>query len=257
MATEQDWANDRYAFVEGREGASTGLLAGQFVSLAERLLEATTVREVLQRVVDAGRAVVAGADLVSVTMRQPGGGFHTPVETDALATHLDELQYTLDEGPCVEATRTPGLGLVASADLRAGAEFPRWGPAAAAAGARSVLAVGLFPAGRVPRLGALNFYSFAVDGFAAADPDIALVLAAHASTALAATRGATAAELEVAQLKEALASRDVIGQAKGILMERRGIDAAEAFDVLRSASQSLNVKLAQVAQTIAARRAEL
>lgn len=257
MATEQDWANDRYAFVEGREGASSGLLAGQFVSLAERLLEATTVHEVLQRVIDAGKAVVAGADLVSVTMRSPEGGFHTPVETDMLATRLDELQYSLDEGPCVEATRTPGLGLIACADLQAGAEFPRWGPAAATTGARSVLAVGLFPAGEAPRLGALNFYSFAVDGFAAADPDIALILAAHASTALAATKGSTAAELEVAQLKEALASRDVIGQAKGILMERRGISAAEAFDVLRSASQSLNVKLAQVAQTIASRRAEL
>ncbi|MBN9112613.1 MAG: ANTAR domain-containing protein [Pseudonocardia sp.] len=257
MATEQDWANDRYAFVEGREGASSGLLAGQFVSLAERLLEATTVHEVLRRVVDAGRAVVAGADLVSVTMRSSEGGFHTPVETDMMATRLDELQYSLDEGPCVEATRTPGLGLIACADLQAGAEFPRWGPAAATTGARSVLAVGLFPAGEAPRLGALNFYSFAVDGFAAADPDIALILAAHASTALAATKGSTAAELEVAQLKEALASRDVIGQAKGILMERRGISAAEAFDVLRSASQSLNVKLAQVAQTIASRRAEL
>ncbi|WP_098961165.1 ANTAR domain-containing protein [Pseudonocardia sp. N23] len=257
MVTENDWANDRYAFVEGREGASTGLLAGQFVSLAERLLEATTVHEVLTRVVHAGKAVIAGADLVSVTMRSPEGGFHTPVETDALATRLDELQYSLDEGPCVEATRTPGLGLVASADLRSGAQFPKWGPAAAGAGARSVLAVGLFPAGETPRLGALNFYSFAVDGFAAADPDVALVLAAHASTALAATKATTAAELEVAQIKQALASRDVIGQAKGILMERRGISAAEAFDVLRSASQSLNVKLAQVAETLVSRRAEL
>jgi hypothetical protein len=122
---------------------------------------------------------------------------------------------------------------------------------------RSVLAVGLFPGGEIPRLGALNLYSFAPDGFTAADPDIALVLAAHASTALVGTKAVTAAELEAAQLKEALASRDVIGQAKGILMERRGISAAEAFDVLRSASQSLNVKLAQLAETLASRRAEL
>lgn len=257
MATENDWAGDRYAFVEGLEGASSGLLAGQFVRLAERLLEASTVHEVLTRVVDAGRAVVAGADLVSVTMRDSDGRFHTPVGTDSLASRLDELQYRLDEGPCVEATRTPGLGLVASADLAAGAEFPAWGPAAARAGVRSVLAVGLFPGGEIPRLGALNLYSFAPDGFTATDPDIALVLAAHASTALVGTKAVTAAELEAAQLKEALASRDVIGQAKGILMERRGISAAEAFDVLRSASQSLNVKLAQLAETLASRRAEL
>ena len=64
-------------------------------------------------------------------------------------------------------------------------------------------------------------------------------------------------ELEVAQLRQALQSRDVIGQAKGILMERRGISADEAFDVLRRASQSLNIKLTTVAQTLVDRRAEI
>ena len=83
------------------------------------------------------------------------------------------------------------------------------------------------------------------------------MLAAHASTALAATMAATSAELESAQLRQALQSRDVIGQAKGILMERRKITADEAFDVLRSASQTLNVKLAQVAQTLVDHRAEV
>ena len=84
-----------------------------------------------------------------------------------------------------------------------------------------------------------------------------MVLAAHASTALAATMATRAAELEVAQLREALQTRDVIGQAKGILMERRGISADEAFDTLRRASQSLNVKLRQVAETLVDRRGEL
>jgi AmiR/NasT family two-component response regulator len=84
-----------------------------------------------------------------------------------------------------------------------------------------------------------------------------VILAAHASTALAGTVAATAAELETAQLRQALQSRDVIGQAKGILMERRGISADEAFDVLRRASQSLNIKLTTVAQTLVDRRAEI
>ncbi len=83
------------------------------------------------------------------------------------------------------------------------------------------------------------------------------VLAAHASAALAATMAAMSAEVEAAQLRQALESRDVIGQAKGILMERRKISADEAFSVLRPASQSLNVKLAQVAQTFVDRRAEI
>jgi hypothetical protein len=234
-----------------------GSVAIEFALLAERLLAASTVSEVLQRVVEAGRVVVPGADLVSVTMRTPAGRFETPVSTAALATSLDHLQYQLDEGPCVEATRTPGLGITASADVGAGREFPRWGPAAAAAGVGSVLAVGLFPVAGQARVGALNFYSFVPGGLDTADRDMALILASHASTALAATTANTEAELEKAHLRTALSSRDVIGQAKGILMERRGVDADEAFQILRRASQSLNVRLVEIATTLAGRRADL
>ncbi|MHA6796791.1 ANTAR domain-containing protein [Pseudonocardia bannensis] len=263
MPTDQDWAEDKQLFVEGEVdrfdglSAAPGPLAAEFVALSAALLDATTVQDVLRRVVRAGRAVVEGADLVSVTMRASGGGFHTPVETDELATRLDELQYRFDEGPCIEAARATNRGVTASADLGAGREYPRFGPAAAGMGMHSVLAVGLFPHGDPPRMGALNFYSFQRNGLDETDRDIALVLAAHASTALAATQACTATDLEAAQLREALRSRDVIGQAKGILMERRGITAAEAFEVLRSASQSLNIKLARVAETLVSRRADL
>ena len=68
---------------------------------------------------------------------------------------------------------------------------------------------------------------------------------------------ATTAELDGAQLRQALDTRDVIGQAKGILMERRGITADEAFDVLRTTSQSLNIKLTDLAATLAQRHAEI
>jgi ANTAR domain len=167
------------------------------------------------------------------------------------------VQYRLGEGPCVDATRTPGLGLTFSGDLAQGVQFPNFGPAAAELGAHCVLAVGLFPDGEKDRFGALNIYAFQAGGLDEFDRDIALILAAHASTALAGTVAATSAELEVAQLRQALQSRDVIGQAKGILMERRGISADEAFDVLRRASQSLNIKLTTVAQTLVDRRAEI
>jgi len=264
MPTEQDWADDRSHFLgsdvsgAGAVALSTvGPLAAEFMRLAENLTNATTVQGVLQRVVEAAQVAVPGADLVSVTMRS-GGRFHTPVQTDPLATRLDEVQYRLGEGPCVESTRTPGLGLTFSGDLGAGREYPRFGPEAARCGVHSVLAVGLFPPGEtLPRTGALNLYSFQVGGIDELDRDLAVILAAHASTALAATMASTAAELETAQLQQALNSRDVIGQAKGILMERRGISAVEAFDALRRASQSLNVKLTQVAQTLVDRRADL
>ncbi|WP_433505712.1 ANTAR domain-containing protein [Pseudonocardia halophobica] len=256
MTTEQDWAEDRRRFALP-DDRTVGPLAGEFVALASALLEAGTVRDVLDRVIRSAKAVVPGADLVSVTLRDPERGFHTPVETEELATRLDGLQYRLDEGPCVAATRREGMGLVHVADLADSREFPRWGPAAAALGVRAVLAVGLFPEGDAPRMGALNLYSRDAGGLDVAERDVALVLAAHASTALAATQACAAADLETAQLRRALQSRDVIGQAKGILMERRGISAEEAFDILRRTSQALNVKLAQVAETLASRRSEL
>jgi hypothetical protein len=263
VASEQEWGEDRVRFaVVPPNGsvddlaASVGPLTEEFVRLADSLAGAATVQGVLSRVCDAALTAVPGADLVSVTLRADDG-FHTPASTDELARELDRVQYRLDEGPCVEATRTPGMGVTFSADLGAGREYPRFGPEAAALGARSVLAVGLFPSGARPRFGALNVYSRVVGGLDEVDRDLALVLAAHASTALGATIAHTATELELAQLREAISSRDVIGQAKGILMERRGVSADEAFDILRRASQSLNVKLSQVAQTLVDRRAEI
>jgi hypothetical protein len=265
VTTEQDWDEERLRFALGHPGSddpvdvagAIGPLAREFVRLAELFAGEPTVQRVLRRIVEAAQKVVPGADLVSVTLRSPAG-YTTPVETDPLATRLDEIQYRLDEGPCVEATRTAGLGLTFSSDLGRHGEYPRFGRAAAGLGVHSVLAVGLFPhGGDAPRMGALNIYSRKVGGLDELDRDITLVLAAHAATALAATTACTAAELEAAQLRQARSSRDVIGQAKGILMERRRISADEAFDVLRAASQSLNVKLIQVATTLVERRAEL
>jgi ANTAR domain len=262
VTTEQEWAEDRKRFAAGGSDGSAaivdaGPLAREFVDLAAKLVGEATVRGVLQRVVEATRSAVQGADLVSVTLRAPSG-FHTPVETDPVATELDEVQYRLDEGPCVEATRMAGLGMTYCSDLGNCPEFPRFGRAAVGMGVGSILAVGMFPhGGDAPRMGALNIYSHEVGGLDERDREIALVLAAHASTALAATMACTAADLEAAQLREALNTRDIIGQAKGILMERRRISADEAFDLLRSASQSLNMKLTKVAQTFVGRRADI
>ncbi|GAA4677912.1 GAF and ANTAR domain-containing protein [Pseudonocardia yuanmonensis] len=229
----------------------------EFVALADKLLDAPTVQDVLDRIAEATLRVVSGADLVSVSLRAQDGTIGTPATTDPIGVRLDELQNEFDEGPCLDASRVPGMGIALSPDLRAGQEFPKWGPAAAELGIESVLAIGLFPAQDPPRMGSLNIYSRRRGGLDQADRDAALVLAAHASTAVAGSLATNRAELQVTHLAEAVRSRDVIGQAKGILMERRGVDAEEAFRILRSASQSLNVKLARVAETLTQRRGDL
>jgi hypothetical protein len=92
-------------------------------------------------------------------------------------------------------------------------------------------------------LGALNLHSKAANAFGEASRTVGLVFAAHAAVALSSA-------IHDEQMEDALQSRDVIGQAKGILMAREGVDAQEAFDMLRRASQRLNVKLRDVASGV-------
>jgi AmiR/NasT family two-component response regulator len=90
-----------------------------------------------------------------------------------------------------------------------------------------------------------------------ADHTTALLLATHASLALAHTHALTMHELKIVNLQRAVDSRDVIGQAKGILMARRGINADDAFELLRRTSQELNTKLVEIARTLTIRHGEL
>jgi GAF domain-containing protein len=255
---EDEWARDRAGF--GQDGDQrAGPLAGQFAELTRTLLDVTpTVGGVLRLVAGAASAIIPDADLVSVTLLEPDGRYHTPVETDPVAARLDEVQYDHGEGPCVESACPDGPAIAWSQDLAHDPRWPSFGPAAAGHGYQSVLATALLPDARPPRRsGALNLYSSRPGAFDGPAIDLTLLLATHASLALAHTEAVAAAELERANLRRAVDSRDVIGQAKGILMQRRGITADEAFDVLRRASQDLNVKLADLARTLASRHTEV
>nr|WP_245778282.1 GAF and ANTAR domain-containing protein [Lentzea xinjiangensis] len=232
-------------------------MAGQFAELTRALLNAPTVADVLDQVVTAAHRVIPGADLVSITLRTADDCFHTPVVTNVVAAELDRIQYETGEGPCVEASRNPGPAEIRSDDLATETAWPRFGPEAARLGFHSVLSVALAPNARPPRYsGALNVYSRRPGALAPDAHEPALLLATHASLALAGTTAVTRADLTVAQLHRALESRDVIGQAKGVLMARRGIGADEAFDELRRASQDLNIKLTALARLVTARNAE-
>jgi hypothetical protein len=265
MADDQRWARDKADFVahaydpEPVSGdSSVGPLAAEFAALTRTLLNASTVADVLEQVVNAARRLVPGADLVSITLRAPDGSFHTPVETGTLASELDKAQYRTGEGPCVEAARASGPGFVRCDDLAHEPAWPTFGPLAAGYGYVTVLSTTLSPDIRPPRLsGALNIYSRRRGALHDKAGETALLLATHASLALAGTQAVVLGHLREAQLNQALASRDVIGQAKGILMHRRGISADEAFDQLRRASQDMNVKLADLAATLATRHTEL
>lgn len=167
--------------------------------------------------------------------------------SDPLVEHLDLLQVQTGEGPCLDAVNS-NLPYELSDDLAADPDYPHFGPQAAEAGIRSALGLRLLS---THRLGGINLYSTVPNAFGIADRAKAVVLATHCSSALGAaqTRARDAATSRD-DLRAALASRSTIGQAQGILMEREHLTAAAAFEVLRNASQDLNVKLHDVAQRL-------
>jgi AmiR/NasT family two-component response regulator len=103
------------------------------------------------------------------------------------------------------------------------------------------LSVKLYTAERTA--GALNLFGFEAHAFDAEDETIATVLAAHAAAAILASR-------QGEQLESALSTRDRIGQAKGIIMERYGVDDVRAFEMLRRLSQDGNARLTDIAQRV-------
>ena len=150
------------------------------------------------------------------------------------------------EGPCL-AVITEGLDSLYADDLREDTRWPAFGPRAVAAGLRSLLAFRLFAD---DTLGALSLYARLPRAYGATDRAAGLIFATHAGIALAAAQDRAQEALRAEHLAGGLVSREVIGQAQGILMEREGITAAQAFDVLCRASQHLNLKLRTVAQDL-------
>lgn len=241
---------------EGPDGIE-GRLADHFVALADSLFAAAAdgVIAVVDGVVRAATVIVPGADVVSVVLREPDDRLATVSSNDKAAELADRLQDELGEGPSVSAADRHGVGAASIGDLADDRDQPAFASRASAElGIRAALSTGMFPGGDPPRFGALNFYSRTAHAFDGIARDHALILAAHAATAISSVQARTAGELREAQLAEALRSRDVIGQAKGILMERRGQNAEEAFAVLQRASQDLNIKLRDVAQTLVSHR---
>lgn len=230
----------------GRANAHSSLLALAFADLAKDLYQATTIDEVLTRIVEAATSVVDGCDSASVTFSD-GERHWTAATHGLLAGPADDLQHRLGEGPVLAAVDEPVARLgafdgVADEAERWPALRDEWGSVDAAA----VLSCGLFlPTAASKFQGALNLYAAEDGAFGPESADLGRILAAHASVA-----AATAQERQ--DFRTALEGRDVIGQAKGVLMEREGIPADQAFDVLRRASQRLNVKLRDIAQQIVA-----
>ena len=210
---------------------------------AVALFAGGTVAATLQRIVDLAVVTIDGCDACGIFLVKDES-IATQACSDALVADLDRLQLDTDEGPCLDAVSEAATFY--AMDLAEDSRWPRFGPSATALGIRSLLAVPL----AAERPSALNLYARLPAAFGATDRAKGLIFATLAGLALK-----CAAEREgdvdaLANLHQALRTREMIGQAEGILMERERITAEQAFDVLRRASQNLNIKLREVADAV-------
>jgi GAF domain-containing protein len=197
----------------------------------------TKIAEVTVRLVD-------GCDSASVTI-QEDGDVSTPGASDHVALMLDQAQYGSGRGPCLDAAEHGQIFVVA--DMNGEPRWPEFSKVAVEQGVLSSLSV---PIKTSTLTGGLNLYGRSVDAFKDAPKELTDLIAKRASIAIenATVYGATKALVE--QLNEAIKTRELIGEAKGLLMAREGVSEDEAFQMLVTVSQNTNTKLREIAQKI-------
>ena len=212
--------------------------------LAQTLDELGSLEETLAAVTHATLELVEGCTSASITLRRGTGRLETVGATSELASNADLLQYSLMEGPCLDAARE--VPLTQSPDVQRDARWPRWGPAAyESEGIVSILSLQLLSGDGIH--GALNLFGTTLDAFDLDAVALTSVLAVHAGIAVRTT-------LLEEDLAASLSSRRLIGQAQGLLMERFSLDPEAAFALLRRLSQTSNVKVVEIARRLVEER---
>ena len=200
--------------------------------------------DILHRVAVLANATLEQSSFVGLTM-WIDGKLQTPAFTDEAAPELDSAQYTTGIGPCVDAYRDgANYGIPAT---RFDARWRPFSEACLTHGVLSTLSIAIITAG--DPVGALNFYSHIERAFDDDDETLATAFADQAGIAIANARAYWNVRTLSEQLTQALESRVVIEQAKGLLMST-GMTSDAAFEALRKASQGQNRKLHVVAADV-------
>jgi len=229
--------------MSGVAGVGSGAqpdLAAAMAEAALALKEPETVEDALARLVVVAQASIPGAEQCGISVADRKS-VATIASTDGMVDRLDQLQYRLDEGPCLDAMRHHTSVVVD--DMRTETRWPRFAPPAAESGCISQMGIEIFrESGRV---GGLNLYSSQPSAFDEQTRHTATLLAIHTSVVMGKV-------IAVDDLHRALQTRQLIGQAVGIVMYRYAVDEQAAFAYLTRTSQNSNVKLHDVAAQIVA-----
>jgi GAF domain-containing protein len=221
-------------------------LVRALVELADTLVADFDVVELLTLLTD--RSVeVLDVDAAGLMLTSVDGQLRVMASSSDAMRLLELFELQAQEGPCLDCFRT-GQQIV-NHDLELAHErWPRFTLEASRAGFRMVHALPMRLRGNV--LGALNLFHIEPGGMSRADVEAAQALADVATIALLQHQAALEAQLLNEQLNNALNSRVVIEQAKGMLAERQGIDLEGAFSVLRNHARNHNLRLADLARSI-------
>lgn len=220
--------------------------AALFADIGQRLDSHEDNEAVLNALTEMAVNTVPGADHAGITIGREHSRFATVAETSELVRTVDQIQYELGSGPCVDAIveNTTFLAL----DLRTESRWPDFGPRAVEmTGIVSMLSLRLYGESDRGMIAGLNMYSHSADAFDQSSQAIALLLATHGALAV----GQAEARSKAANLMEALKSSREIGIAIGILMAQHHVTREQGFDLLRITSQHTHRKLADIATQLA------
>ena len=203
----------------------------------------TDVEGALTRINEISVASIPGAQCAGVTVVDDVRRIRSLGATDPVACVLDDVQAEVLEGPCLSAAWHQHT--IDVDDLSLEDRWPAYRDRALArTPVRAVMSFRLYAEG--DGLAALNFYAEHPGAFDDESIELGVMFAAHATMAWNLLR-------REQRFRSALASRDVIGQAKGVLMERFDVDAVAAFELLRRMSRDAGTPIAEIADRLVRR----
>ena len=218
-------------------------LAAQFSAVARQLQSERDTDTMLDDLVAAAVTLIPGTEEASISVVTGRTNVTSQHPTSDLPARVDAIQTDVGQGPCLDAAYEHRT--VRVPDMRHEQRWPKFARRASEAGAGSMLSFQLYV--EHDDLGALNLYSREPDAFDDESEQVGLLFASHAAVAFADAR-------KIDHLNRAVDGRDLIGQAKGMLMERYGLDPDQAFRVLTRVSQNSHRKLRDVAEELVSTR---
>ena len=220
-------------------------LGGLLSRLGAVLLSTETVSTTVELVTELAAQAIPGAAGAGVTLVDDRGK-RSMAASNSLVEQADALQYRLDAGPCLTSARDRIS--VRVDDVTTETRWRSWCADAREVGVRSMLSVPLVAAGAC--IGAIKVYSAEPMAFDDRAEHLLELFAQQAAILLVNTLTLADARRTNLQLTDALENRDIIGQAKGILLAQGAADDRAAFAILVAASQRENTKLHTVARRV-------